>query len=255
MNQADPWPFTRTEFHLPEVDSTNSWARRLIAEGTLSEIPALVWTDRQTQGRGQGANSWWSDAGSLTASVVLDPEAMGLAVGVRPRVALGVAAEVALAVEELVSGCRVGVRWPNDVEVDGRKLGGILVEGVSGPAGHRLVVGFGVNVATRLDDAPVEVRKCAATLADIEVSEGQRRVLLRAILARLEPMLRSLATGDPTLVATWNQLDRLFGQTITVQAGVERYTAVAEGIDASGGLRIRRDGRSEILFAGRILRQ
>lgn len=250
------WPFVRAEYHRVEVDSTNDWAHRLIDQGAMPTLPALVWVDRQTRGRGQGANSWWSDDGSLTASVVIDPEAFGLAVAVRPRVALGVAAVIAAAIEAVVPGCRPGIRWPNDIEVDGRKLGGILVEGVASPGGLRLIIGLGVNVATRLDAAPDAVRVMAANLEDRGGPAGlSRSTLLRAILVRLEPMLRELAGNDPALVATWNRLDTLLGATITVQAGAERFSAVAEGIDGGGGLRIRRDGRPEILHAGRILRE
>ena len=250
MSVRSDWPFVRAEFHLGEVDSTNDWARRLIAVGAMPELPALVWADRQTRGRGQGANSWWSDGGSLTASVVVDPEVLGLAVAVRPRVALVVAAAVVAAVEALAPGTGAGIRWPNDVEVGGRKLGGILVEGVQGAGGPRLIVGFGVNVATRLDEAPGEVRAMATALG----GDGLRDRLLGAILDRLGPGLAALAQGDPALVATWNRLDTLQGTTIAVQVGVERFEAVADGIDAGGGLRIRREGRTEILQAGRILR-
>ena len=131
-----PWPFVITVHHEAEVDSTNDWAKRLIHDDALGATPALVWADGQTRGRGQGSNTWWSDAGSLTASVVVDPEALGLAIAVRPRVALGVAAAMVDAVEELAPGTFAGIRWPNDVEVAGRKLGGVLVEGVAGPRGR-----------------------------------------------------------------------------------------------------------------------
>ncbi len=255
MIRAEPWPFVRSEFYRGEVDSTNDWCKRLIIEGSLAKAPALVWAARQTRGRGQGANSWWSDGGSLTASVVVDPEALGLAMAIRPLVALGVASVVVAAVEELVPECRAGIRWPNDIEVDGRKLGGVLVEGVVGPTGPRLVIGVGVNVSTRLDLAPAEVRSMAATLAEAASPPDPRRAILRAILGRLEALFQGLTNGDPSLVATWNRLDTLLGQTITVQAGNDRFLAVAEGIDPSGGLRIEREGRSQILFAGRILRE
>jgi len=244
------WPFVREVWHQDEVDSTNDWARRLIDAGAIGPGPALVWADRQTRGRGQGANSWWSDKGSLTASVVLDPEAFGLVVAVRPRVALGVASVVVAAAAELVPGCQAGIRWPNDIEISGRKLGGILVEGVASRGGPRLIIGIGANVATRLEDAPGDVKGVATRLE----GGGTPRDLLEAILRRLEPMLRALAVGDPALVATWNRLDTLLGATMTVQVGAERFRAIAEGIDAGGGLRIRRDGRSDILHAGRILR-
>ena len=249
-----PRPFVRSEHHEPEVDSTNDWARRLVTAGELGPTPALVWADGQTRGRGQGSNTWWSDEGSLTASVVVDPEALGLPIAVRPRVALGVAAAMVAAVEELAPGTWAGIRWPNDVEVGGRKLGGVLVEGVPGPGGPLLIVGFGLNVGTNLDQAPREVRAMAASLAEAGLTPNDRATALRAILSRLGPMFEALAAGDPDLVATWNRLDALRGSTIRVQAGPALFAAEATGIDPSGGLRIVRQGRVEVLYAGRILR-
>ena len=152
-------------------------------------------------------------------------------------------------------GCRPGVRWPNDIEVDGRKLGGILVEGVTSGVGPRLIIGVGVNVGTRLGDAPQEVAEMAMSLEDQhEAGTKLRDPMLAAILGRLGPMLADLASGNPDLVAAWNRLDTLGGTSITVQAGDERFTAEAEGIDSTGGLRIRRDGHLSILYAGRIVR-
>lgn len=254
MLGASGWSFIRGEWHEAEVDSTNDQARRLIEADELGPLPALVWADRQTRGRGQGANAWWSDGGSLTASVVLDPEAYGLAVGVRPRVALGVAVAVVGAIAAVVPDCHAGIRWPNDVEVAGRKLGGILVEGVAGRAGPRLIVGVGLNVASRVAVAPGEVRAMAASLAEFGAGVEHREPILAAILDRLDPTLWALAGGDPALVATWNRLDALRGEAIRVQVGAELFAAVAEGIDPTGGLRIVRDGRAEVLHAGRILR-
>ena len=254
MSRARGWPFVRGEWHEVEVDSTNDWARRLIEADELGPLPALVWADRQTRGRGQGANAWWSDGGSLTASVVIDPEAFNLAVAVRPRVALGVAVAAVEAIAAVVPGCHASIRWPNDVEVGGRKLGGILVEGVASPLGPRLVVGVGLNVASRIAAAPGEVRGMAASLAEFGAGVEDRTPLLAAVLGRLDPILRALATGDPALADTWNRLDALRDMAIRVQAGDDRFAAVAEGIDPTGGLRIRRDGRAEVLHAGRILR-
>ena len=254
MNTSSAWSFVRSAWFQPEVDSTNDQARRLIQAGTIGPLPALVWADWQTRGRGQGANTWWSDEGSLTASIVLDPLEYGLRVAIRPRVALAVAVAVVGAIREVAPACQAGIRWPNDVEVHGRKLGGILVEGVASAGGDRLIVGAGLNVGTRLDQAPAEVQRLAASLAEFGLAPDDRRVVLAAILTRLEPTLRALASGDPGLVVEWNRLDCLRGEPITVQVGEERFEAVAEGIDPTGGLRINHEGRSEILFAGRILR-
>ena len=65
-----------------------------------------------------------------------------------------------------VPGVSPGIRWPNDVEVDGRKLGGILPERVMTPNGPRVLIGIGLNVLTRVGDAPAEVGKMAVALAD-----------------------------------------------------------------------------------------
>ena len=251
---ASIWPSVQSVWHQVEVDSTNDQARQLIQAGTIGPLPALVWADWQTRGRGQGANTWWSDEGSLTASIVLDPLEYSLGVAVRPRVALAVAVAVVGAIGEVVPACQAGIRWPNDVEVEGRKLGGILVEGVTSVSGDRLIVGVGLNVGTRLDQAPAEVQRLAASLAEFGLAPDDRRVVLAAILTRLDPTLRALASGDPGLVVEWNRLDSLRNQTITIQVGDLRFDAVAEGIDPTGGLRIRRYGQVDILYAGRILR-
>lgn len=249
------WPFVQSVWHQPEVDSTNDWARRLIDAGVVAALPALVWADAQTKGRGQGTNTWWSDSGSLTASVVVDPEVYGIAVAIRPRVALGVAAAVVAAVGEVAVGCSAGIRWPNDIELGGKKLGGILVEGVVSSEGPRLIIGVGLNVATRLDRAPADVQRLATSLAGSVGAPGPRD-LLAAILARLDAMLRALGAGDPLLSAAWSRLDCLAGLPITVQAGSNLVRVVALGIDETGGLRVQHgDGQTEVLFAGRILRE
>src|SRR3954454_17924932 len=78
MTGEPRWPLVRYAHHFGEIDSTSDQAKRMLVDGSI-EAPALVWADRQTRGRGQGSNDWWSDAGSLTATVVLDPSDLGLA--------------------------------------------------------------------------------------------------------------------------------------------------------------------------------
>lgn len=249
-------PFVRSALRLEAVDSTNDHARRLLDAGPV-EAPALIVADRQTRGRGQGSNAWWSDAGSLTATLILDPSALGLPIDRVPSVALATAVAAIDAIERLYPRCRPGIRWPNDIEVDGRKLGGILPERVETEAGPRLLIGIGLNVRTRLDDAPPEVRRMAATLADwsgARPDADPRADLLRAIMAALPDRLRDLAHARPSLHRRWARLDALDGTRVRIESGTEIIEALAAGIDEQGGLRLLVAGELQIIHAGRVLR-
>jgi BirA family biotin operon repressor/biotin-[acetyl-CoA-carboxylase] ligase len=251
------FPFVRSVLHVEQVDSTSDLAKRLVLETTL-ELPALIWADRQTRGRGQRSSTWWSDAGSLTATVALDPTTLGLTAEQEPRVALASAVVIVEAIAGLYPGCRAGIRWPNDVEVGGLKLGGILPERVETPSGPRLLIGIGLNVQTRLADAPPEVARMAATLADWEEphpSADPKSELLAAILGGLPAVLRSLAENHLDLARRWARLDTLAGSIVRVEAGPEPIAAVADGIDERGGLRLRTEGGVRVIHAGRILRE
>ncbi len=256
MHADRDFPFVRSVLHVEETESTNGLARSLIAEGPL-DLPMLVRADRQTRGRGQGSNRWWSDSGSLTATVILDPRSIGLTLAQESRISLTVAASVVGAIRARYQGCRPGIRWPNDIEVGGRKLGGILPERAESPHGPRLLVGIGLNVRTRLEDAPEEIRRMAGTLsgwAEIVPSSDPIAALLVGILGRFRYPLAALADDRADQPRVWNQLDTLVGSTVRIEAGSEWIEAIAAGIDDSGGLRLLQNGRIRVIHAGRVLR-
>src|SRR4051794_7715342 len=129
-----PDSFVRTRIERVEVESTSDLARELI-EASAVELPLLVRARRQTRGRGRGDNTWWSDQGSLAFTIGFDPRAVGLEPQHEPRVALTAALAV---IGSLLHLCRVDIRWPNDLECGGRKLGGILPERIETKAGVRM---------------------------------------------------------------------------------------------------------------------
>ena len=190
-------------------------------------------------------------------TLVLDPPSLGLTPKQEPSVALTVAVAVIEAIDSLYPDCRPGIRWPNDIEAGGRKLGGILPERVETHDGPRLLIGIGLNVRTRLDQAPFEVRRMAATLgewASMTAPNEPRAELLRAILDRLGGRLRDLANARAELVREWNRLDTLTGSRVRIEISGEKIEAIAAGIDDSGGLRILQNGQPRIIHAGRVLR-
>ena len=105
---------------------------------------------------------------------------------------------VGLAVAATVEECGVeaGLKWPNDVQVDGRKIAGILLERVDTPDGPAAVVGVGLNVSMRAEELPVDT---ATSLLLEDATETDRTVVLRQLLRNLEALYRAWrgAGGDP----------------------------------------------------------
>jgi BirA family biotin operon repressor/biotin-[acetyl-CoA-carboxylase] ligase len=249
----DDLPFISTWIKRDVVDSTNNLAINLLAAGDVA-CPLLVTATTQTRGRGRARRSWWSDSGSLTFTVAIDPAAHGLQAEHEPRVALAVAVAVIDAVASWLPPEGAGIRWPNDVEIGKRKLGGILPERVETPRGARLAIGIGLNVLTRFEGAPAEVRELAASLAEFSASPLELEPILRLILAELGPALRLLAHDDPGLADRWNRLDSLRDRTVRLDVGTRIIRGIARGIDPTGALLVESDGVVVPHHGGQVLR-
>jgi BirA family biotin operon repressor/biotin-[acetyl-CoA-carboxylase] ligase len=217
----------RPRLHLREVDSTNLRARALAGAG--APHGTLVTATAQVAGRGRQGRVWTTPPGrTLVLSLVLrDPPRL------LPLVAAVAVAEVA--------GAAARIKWPNDVLIDGRKVAGILAEGrlQEGWA----VLGIGVNVATRPEDLPAELRETAGSLgldpADLEPT-------LDRLLAALE---RWLAATDAELLDAFRARDALAGHEVRWSGG----TGVVRGVDDGGRLVVEHDdGTTTALEAGEV---
>ncbi|MFM7427608.1 MAG: biotin--[acetyl-CoA-carboxylase] ligase, partial [Elainella sp.] len=182
---------------LDTCPSTNTWALEQI-----QQLPhgAVVFTRRQTQGRGQQGRLWYAPPGVLTASVVLK----GLASLAGLSLAAGLA--VIYAVEDLLPDCgdRLKLKWPNDVLVDRRKLAGILCEAASA---QQVVVGIGLNRAIEFEVSEFEISEFGTS--EFEISElGTRATELDAVsvLAGRAISLHQLSRSVPDEIALLRQL-------------------------------------------------
>ncbi len=251
------WPFVRTMIARDVVESTSDLARELVVEDRY-DLPLAVWTARQTRGRGRGENTWWSDAGSLTFTIGIDPASHGIGTEQESRLALASAVAVIDAITPTAPGASLGIRWPNDVEVDGRKLGGILPERVMTPRGPRILIGIGLNVATPMGDAPAEVARMAVALTQLReapLTLDDIESLLRAILDRFGAILPRLAGDDPQLSERWDRLDTLRDRRVRVDLGPRIVAGMGRGIDAKGALCLAVDRETVRIVGGRVLRE
>ncbi len=236
--------------HLPTVDSTNEAAKRYAAEGRMP-LPILIVADRQTAGRGRGSNRWWTGAGALACSLLLDiragkgdrhllPERPGGCFTQKvpvpfssPLVSLATGLAVVRTVAPLLPGEPVGIHWPNDVVAAGRKLSGILVEVLRDGL---CVVGIGLNTNNTIDDAPEDVRRRAATLRDLTGRVYDHSEILVALLGHFGALLGQLAVAPESIAAETDRLCLQRGQTLTLPWGRHTITGLCLGVAPDGGL-------------------
>jgi BirA family transcriptional regulator, biotin operon repressor / biotin---[acetyl-CoA-carboxylase] ligase len=230
--------------------STNTEALHLVAAGAAHGTAVLA--EEQSAGRGRLGRIWYSEKSSgIYASVILRPPLAPAAAPVLTLMA-GVAAHAAI---ERSSGLAVDLRWPNDLLVNGKKVGGILTE-MSAEADrlHAVVIGFGLNVNHR--EMPAELRLIGSSLR-LEGGKVYSRVqILAALLQEIERHYGILLEeGSAALVRHWAAASSYAqGKRIRVLSGEGPYAATTAGLEPSGALRVRRDdGREEVLVAGEIV--
>jgi BirA family biotin operon repressor/biotin-[acetyl-CoA-carboxylase] ligase len=258
-----------TEFHgwlmnFPTVPSTNDLALKAAQAGSRHG----VWiADEQIAGRGRGAHRWHSPAGAglYMTALISPPIPMQSALGLSLRVALAVQSAIASTFGFQIRE-QVDIRWPNDLVLNGKKCGGILIDTASNPASPPLpamlryaIVGIGINLnhtvfPSELEDIATSIRR---ELPD--PSQALRREsLTAAILVALDEEIRLLIRGwrginnrrdrDMTQYSTW-----IRGKRVRVEArdGVPSYTGTTAGLNSQGFLLVDGDdGQLHTVLSG-----
>jgi BirA family biotin operon repressor/biotin-[acetyl-CoA-carboxylase] ligase len=225
------------------VPSTNDRARSWIEQGGPDGL--VVVAGEQTAGRGRRGREWESPPGlGLYLSVGLRP---GLPGGRAPWLTFLGAVAAAEGLRRLAVPC--DIRWPNDLDVAGRKLGGILVE-------NRLeegritsaVMGIGVNLLQRAGDFPPALAGLATSVRLAAGSSPDPGAVMEAILERLDLWYGRLTGADPTaagerLLERWRFLAPCHrGLAVEVEMEEGSFQGVTEGLETDGGLRVRQPG-------------
>jgi len=224
--------------------STNDVAMRLAAAGRQTDGLVVV-ADEQTAGRGRQGAAWFASRGeSLLMSIVhwAEPRADRIAETVLAA-GVGVADAVAVA-----TGLRVGIKWPNDVEVGRRKVAGVLVEGggrgcepTDGPPAEApYVVGIGVNVNQAEGEFPSEIAGQASSLRMGCGRQIDRILLLDLILEALEATLGRLDGGDIEFLRKQYMVHcDMVGRDIRATEGGETFCGSVDAISPHYALVVR----------------
>jgi BirA family biotin operon repressor/biotin-[acetyl-CoA-carboxylase] ligase len=147
----------------------------------------------------------------------------------------------------------VELKWPNDVLVSGKKSAGILLETALGPSARQVVaIGIGINVGAQA--VPRELADRATSLALEHGRTVPRRRLLSRLLSQLEREWLGFARGaDAAILSGWMRYSRMHeGTEVSIEDGGGRRTATTAGLTELGALRVRIDGREEIVLSADV---
>jgi BirA family biotin operon repressor/biotin-[acetyl-CoA-carboxylase] ligase len=231
---------------LETCDSTNSVLLERAQQGAPSG--SVVVCERQSAGRGRRGRAWLSAPGdSLTLSLLWrlpegspPPSGLSLAVGVAVARAL-----------EGMGAAGIGLKWPNDILAVQGKLGGILIELVSGAGGQAAAIGIGLNV--RLPRAMAEAIEVEATdLSSVMAYPPSRNLLLAALLRELDAVLDEFArSGFAGWREEWLSRHVYTGRMVRLLSdGAPAIEGRCAGVDADGALLLDTDAGVQRIVSG-----
>lgn len=229
----------RTIIYFETTDSTNIQAKRL-AEQNAPEGTVVV-AEYQSAGKGRMGRTWLSPAGKgLCFSFVLRPK-------ISPAQAAQLTFLAAVGVAQVLReeyGLAVGIKWPNDILYNNRKLCGILTEmKAEADLVHYLILGIGLNVNSSGADFPAESAFSATSLYLVTGRDVNRVLLLQKLLQRLEMLYTKYChDGFEIILEAWKEYNITLGRQVTISTWQEKITGVAVDIDAAGGLLVRLPG-------------
>ncbi len=232
----------RTIRCVDEATSTNDLAWQAVEQGGADADGLAVFAEHQTAGRGRRSNRWLAPRHtSVLCSVALIGPPGGREGGaVLTRAASLAAAE---AVED-ETGLDVGLRWPNDLVLDDRKVAGVLVEARSGAGGAgAAVIGVGINGTQRPEAFPEVIRDGVTSLAAAG-AHVDRTLLARRFLERLDAVMGEMGGGSAADTVRRAAADRCrtLGRRITVTDGTETVTGEVVDLEPDYALLLRLAG-------------
>ncbi len=228
------------------IDSTNSEARRYAEQTGNGNV--LFLADRQSAGRGRTGKSFYSPQGTgLYLTLLID------VTDDSPASVVALTSAAAVAVAEAcdgVCGTRCGIKWVNDLYIDGKKVCGILAESFAARGRRFVAIGVGINLST--DSFPTDIADIAGALTNT-ASDDARRGLALAVCAGVFDIYNKLRIGDFSYMRRYRERSLVLGKEIKFwQNGVES-SGMCVSIKDSGALEVQLpDGHKALLASGEI---
>lgn len=232
------------------VESTNNLAKKLASDGAADGT--VVVTEEQTGGKGRLERKFFSPRGkSILFSVILRPKCLPKDA---PKFTLMAAVAVANAMKRF--NLPAQIKWPNDIMFDGRKVVGILTElSAQIERVNYIVVGIGINANVAPEDFPADIKKIAASLAEINGGEISRLEFFRAVLEECDKLYQTInVEGFEKIFKQWRKYNVTLGREVKVISADngESFFGVAEDIAEDGALIVATENGRQTLYAGDV---
>lgn len=235
-----------TTINLDEIPSTQDYAKSLAENGAPEGT--VVKATTQARGRGRLGRRWLSPPGGLWFSVILRPVS-------RPSEITGLTLMAAVSIAEAVNSVtdvKAGIKWPNDILVGGKKLGGILTEMTAEMNRVRYVIlGVGVNVNFNTAILPHDLLMPATSLEEETGREVDLDGLLEACLVNLNRDYEIFRENFAEIISRWKALSVVIGQNVVVSQPGLVISGIAVDIDKDGALLVKdSEGIDHLVHAG-----
>lgn len=231
-----------------QIDSSNDFAQRLIQEKKAIN-GTLIITAYQSKGRGQGQHIWESQAGkNLLCSLILLPES-----NIQDAFVLNKALAISLVetLQPLIGGNKINIKWPNDLFVGRRKLGGLLVENTfQGQSIKSAVMGFGINTFQSFEDSTIN----AIQLEAISQEAFSHETIILHWVKTFESYYNNILKGQSKGIhEQFNTLLLGYEQTSTFEINGQSLSATIKGCDEHGRLILESNqGQQNLYLHGQI---
>jgi BirA family transcriptional regulator, biotin operon repressor / biotin---[acetyl-CoA-carboxylase] ligase len=226
------------------VDSTMDAARKEVQWG--APAGTVIIAERQTAGRGRLGRRWISPSGGMAISIILRPNIQYLS-----KMIMLASVATARGIEK-VTGLRPAIKWPNDLRLRQKKVGGILIENdIRLNHLRACIIGIGINVNISLADDS-QLGPIATSLSDELGKIVSRLDIIQQLLIEMDRLYQTL-TVDDSLFEDWKNRLETIGQTVQVSFGGHIYRGIAESVSDDGALILRQlDGSSIKILAGDV---
>lgn len=233
---------------LQRVDSTNNYAMQLVNEDEPQPGLTVV-ANEQTSGRGQRGNKWLAKAGeNLLMSIVAEPM---VSADNQFSLSAAVAVSVADILKETGNEWTINIKWPNDIIVNNRKAGGILIENVfRGSSWSYTIIGIGLNV--KQQEFPAELLHATSLYQAVPISYDLDQLMSR-IRTRVLENIYSLSPLGHDFLDKYNMYLFRKGMYQTFTDGASVWPACIESVDSKGHLLVIEDGSQRAYVHGKTM--